>query len=241
MAEKKTTTATTITDEPLDKARGFWASYSKPIIYIGSTIIVLILGWYAYQEFIVAPKEQKASEALFPAESLFDNMVATSFGPDSAALVLNGGNLEGRKITGVLKVIKDFGGTKPGNRARYIAGATYLHIKQFDKAINYLEDFDANGAHQVESKAHIMMGHAYAELNKTEKALEHYRKASRVNKKDDSITPEALLLAASYAESTGKHKEAIEIYTELRDTYPAYSAVRSGDVDKYLARLGVLK
>jgi tetratricopeptide (TPR) repeat protein len=139
-----------------------------------------------------------------------------------------------------LKVISTHGGTKAANRAEFIAGATYLHLKEYDKAIKHLKNFKANGAHQVESKCYTMLGHAYAESNKTTEALEQYKKAANVNKKDETVTPEALFTAASYAETIGKTEDAIQLYKELKDNFPAYNAVRSGDVDKFLAALGEL-
>ncbi|MFN8248053.1 MAG: tetratricopeptide repeat protein [Ferruginibacter sp.] len=240
MADKNTTATTTVEHpEAYLKAKGFWDKYSKPIIYIGSAIILLIGGWYGYQNFVVLPKEKKASELIFPAEALFDKMASSSFNKDSVNIVLNGGSLEGNKVTGILSIISNYGGTKSGNRAKYIAGASYLQINEYDKAIKYLKDFNANGASQVESKAYILLGHAYSEKKSTDEALSYYKKAANVNTKDEAITGFALFMAASYAEQVGKSKDAIDLYKQLRETYPAYQSVTSGEVDKHLARLGV--
>ena len=244
MAEKNVTTtaaATTAQPDVVTRAKGFWDKFSKPIIYAGSAIILLIGGWYAYKNFIVLPKEKKASEAIFPAESLFDKMASASFNKDSVNLVLNGGNHNGTNITGILKVISQYGGTTTGNRAKYIAGASYLQIKEFDKAIKYLKDFDGNGADQVQSKAYILLGHAYAEKKNTDEALSYYKKAATVNSKDESIAPTALLMAAAYADAMGKNKEAIDLYKQVKEKFPANAAVTSGDLDKHLARLGVFE
>ncbi|MEO6488641.1 MAG: tetratricopeptide repeat protein [Ferruginibacter sp.] len=235
-----TTTTTPETNVAIERAKGFWDKYSKPIIYVGSAIILAIAGYYIYQNYVVKPKEEKASSLVFAAENLFDKMASASFNKDSVNLVLNGGtSSNGTLVTGVLKVISNYGGTKTANRAKYIAGATYLQIKEFDKAIKYLKDFDGNGADQVQSKAYIMLGHAYAEKKNSEEALSYYKKASRVNSKDESITPYALLMAASYAEATGKNKEAIDLFKEVKEKYPANTAVTSGDVEKHLAVLAV--
>lgn len=237
MAEKNTTT-TTEQPDVVTRAKGFWDKYSKPIIYIGSAFILIIGGWYAYKNFIVLPKEKKASELIFPAENLFDKMASGNFNKDSVNTVLNGGSLDGAKVTGILSIISNYGGTNSGNRAKFIAGATYLQIKEYDKAIKYLKDFDGNGADQIQSKAYILLGHAYAEKKNTDEALSYYKKAARVNSKDESITPYALLMAASYAGAVGKSKEAIDLYKELKEKYPTNSAVSSGDVEKHLAKLG---
>lgn len=244
MAEKKiVTNTTTDLDQTTTTPRredGFWEKYSKAIIVAGLAVIALIAGWYAYQEFFKKPNERKGNEMIFAAEALFDKMASvTGFNKDSSIYVLNGNTEAG--ITGVLKVIKEYGNTEAGNRAKYIAGATYLHLKEFPKAVEHLEDFDADGAHQVESKAYLMLGHAYSEQSKTGEALDHYKKAANVNKKDDITTADALLIAASYADAINKKEDAIDLYTRLKNEHPASAVVKSGDVDKYLARLGIFK
>lgn len=229
------------TNEALERAKDFWAKYSKPIVYIGSIFILLAGGYLGYKKMIVEPKEKKASEAIFPAEHLFDKMAVNGFNADSVALVLNGGNLDGQKITGVLKIISQYGSSNTGNRAKYLAGASYLQIHDYDKAIKYLKEFDANGASQIQSKAFILLGHAFAEKKNTDEALNYYKKATNVDAKDETTTAYALLLAASYADAVGKSNDAINLYIKLRDDYPKNSAVSSGDVDKHLAKLGVFK
>ncbi len=241
MAEKNITPTTTEATDVVTRAKGFWDKFSKPIIYFGSAFILLIGGWYAYQNFIVLPKEKKASEAIFHAENLFDKMASASFNKDSVSLVLNGGNNNGTTITGILKVISQYGGTAAGNRAYFIAGASYLHIKEFDKAIKYLKEFNGKDADQIQSKAYILLGHAYSEKKNMEEAFSFYKKAANVNSKDESITPNALFIAASYAEATGKSKDAIDLYKELKDKFPTNASVTSGDVEKHLASLGVFE
>lgn len=247
MLEKKVTsnTATTTTQtesyNALNKAKGFWDNYSKPIIYIGGAIILAIAAWYGYKNFIVAPKAKKASELIFPAENLFGKLASGVFSRDSVNIILNGGDNNGMKVTGLLKIISSYNGTDAANRAAYMAGASYLQIKEFDKAIKYLKQFDANGASQVENRAYIMLGHAYAEKKQVEEALNYYKKAATVNDKDEIFTPDALLIAAGYAETSGKSKDAIDLYQKLKDNFPSHSSVQNGEVDKYLARLGITK
>jgi len=165
-------------------------------------------------------------------------MSTTGFNKDSVNIVLNGGTLDGATITGMLKVISNYDGTKTANRARYITGACYLQIGEFDKAIKYLKEFEGNGADQIQSKAFVMLGHAYAEKNQTEEALNNYKKAAEVNVKDESITPDALMLYAAYAESNGKKSEAVDSYKKIKDNFPNYISSSNGDIDKRLARLG---
>jgi TolA-binding protein len=52
------------------------------------------------------------------------------------------------------------------------------------------------------------------------------------------MTPEALYKAAQLAESMNKTSDAIDFFKKIRDEYPKTS--RAADIDKNLARLGVL-
>jgi len=228
-------------NEILEKAKGFWAGNSKKIIVIGSAVILLAAGWIGYEKLIKQPKELKAAESIFLAEDLFDKMTNSGFNKDSVNIVLNGGTLDGAKITGLLKVISNNDGTENANRAKFMVGACYLQIKEFEKSIKFLKEFNGNGADQVQSKAYTMIGHAYAELNKKNEAMEYYEKAATVNEKDNSFTPSALVLCGNYAEAIGKSKEAIGYYKKVKDNFPADAAVTSGEVDKRLARLGEYK
>jgi len=241
MAEKSVETTTRVEyPEAYQRARGFWEKNSKPIIYVGSAIILAIAAWFGYQKFIKEPKETKASEMIFPAENIFARMAQTGFNKDSIGLVINGGRtLDNSNVTGVLKVISNYDGTAAANRANYIAGACYLHIKEFDKAIKYLKEFEGRGADQVESKAYVMLGHAYAEQKKTNEALSYYKKAYTADKKNEFFGADALQLAATYAEATGNSKDAIDLFKQLKEEYPTSTYVQSGEVDKYLAKLGV--
>ncbi len=244
MAEKKVTVenAEIITESETGFAKpNFLTKYSKPIIYAVSALVLLFGGWYGYKKLVKEPKEKDASEAIFLAENLFGKMANTGFNKDSVNIVLNGGLLDGNKITGLLNVISKYGGTPAANRANYLVGAAYLQTKEFDKAIKYLKEFDGNGAYQTDIKKNIMLGHAYAELKKTEEALSAYKKAATINTKDEAFTADALMIAGAYAETLGKTTDAIELYQNARDKYPNFEAVKNGDVDKYLAKLGVTK
>ena len=240
MSDKKETVTTPEAEAVISSAKGFWEKNSKVITYVGSAVILLIAGWYSYVNFYKLPKENAAKDMVFSAEKLFDQMAGSGFNKDSVNIVLNGGNLEGTPVTGLLKVISQYGSTETANRARYMAGACYLQIGEFQKAVKYLEEFKGNGADQVQSRAYIMLGHANAELKKTGEALKFYQKAATVNEKDEAMTSDALMLSASYAKAIGQTKEAIDLLTRLKDKYPTSTVVANGEVDKQLASLGQL-
>lgn len=243
MADKAiVTTEDNIITETHTVKKDFFATYSKPIIYAGTALILLAGAYFGYQKLVKEPKEIKAADAIFPAENLFDKMTQSGFNKDTVNLVLNGGaTSDGTQITGLLKIISNYSGTLNANRAEYITGACYLHIKEFDKAVKHLNEYSANGASQIEIKKYMMLANAYAEQKKTDEAMSAFKKAASVNEKDEAFTAEALVTAAAYADAVGKQKEAIDMYQQAKDKYPNYPAVQSGDIDKYLAKLGVTK
>ena len=225
-------------NDVVEKARGFWAKFSKPIIYVGGAIILLAGGWLAYKNLVKAPNETKSAEQIFPAEQLFDKMTQLGFSKDSIGLVLNGGN----GITGVLKVASNYGGTAAGNRAEFIAGACYLHNKDFKNAVKHLKEFSTSSK-QPQSAAYRMLGDAYSELKQNDDALTYYKKAVDVaDVKDESTRFLSLSRAALFCEATGKTKEAIDYFQQIKNEItPEFLRDNRIDfqVDKYLARLGV--
>ena len=250
MASKKENVTTLVTEpivettevvEERNTLLNFWTKNRK---LITSALIGFCIGvalFLAYKFLYKAPREIEANEAIFPAENLFGKMDKTGFGKDSANIALNGGTLDGMKVVGLLSIINKYGSTKSGNRASYLAGATYLHIKEYDKAIKCLNDYSLGDVYQTMIGKYKMLGLAYSELKKNDDALDAFKKATNVNKKDENFTADALMTAGAFAIKIGKSKEAIEFFTEARDEYPNFPAVSNGDVDKYLAKLGVTK
>ncbi|MBC7886920.1 MAG: tetratricopeptide repeat protein [Ferruginibacter sp.] len=235
MSEKQVTLPVVETNDIVERAKGFWAKFSKPIIYVGSALIIIVGGWIGYKYLVLGPKEVKSADVIFPVEQLFDKMTQIGFNKDSINLVLNGGN---GISAGVLKIASNYSGTPAGNRANFMAGACYLHSKDFNKAIKYLKEFSTS-ATQVQTVTYSMLGDAYAELKKNDDALDYYKKAAEVNKKDEFMTSESLYKAASFAESIGKTKEAIELHQKNIEEFPKNNHIT--DIEKSLARLGVFK
>ena len=235
MAEKQVVAPVVESNEIVDRAKGFWAQFSKPIIYVGSAVILVIGGWLAYKNLVIAPKEVKAADVIYPAEQLFGKMTQAGFNKDTINLVLNGGS---GVPSGVLKIASSYSGTAAGNRANFIAGACYLHSKDFNKAIKYLKEFSTD-ATQVQTVTYSMLGDAHAELKKNNEAFDYYKKAAAVNTKDEFMTSENLFKAGMFAESIGKTQEAIDLFQKIKAEYPTNS--HNADIDKYLARLGVFK
>jgi tetratricopeptide (TPR) repeat protein len=254
MADKQVTIEQNDAADIVEKAKGFWVKYSKTVIIAGSVLIAVLGGYLAYKYLVSIPNEKKANDLIFPAEKLFGKVSgSSSYNKDTVNMILNGDKATG--VTGLLKIAGSYGGTKSGNRAEYIIGACYLNLGQYDKAIEHLKDFDGNGATQIQSKAYVLLGHAYAQQKKTDEAFDYYKKAAAaLNDEDASQKVVTLFMAAQYADYLGKTKEAIDILQDMKNNHldgmvkkdannyqEPPPPVTVDDVDKYLAKLGVTK
>ncbi|MET0242675.1 MAG: tetratricopeptide repeat protein [Flavitalea sp.] len=210
----------------VDRAQDFWTKNSKGIIIGLVAVVVLVGGYFAYNNFVKAPEEAKAGEAIWKAEQYYRI--------DSFSLALNGD----ASTQGFLKVISKFGSTKAGNLSKFYAGSCYLQLGDFNNAVKYLKDFSTDSK-DVQLRATGLLGDAYAELGKKEDAVAAYKKAGSINEVDDYNTPEYLFRAGALSESLNKNAEAIELYKKIKDKYP--NSQRAYDIDKYLARLGETK
>jgi len=194
------------------------------IVYLLAGGLIAVAGFFGYSEFYQKPLEAKAADAMYVAEKYFAN--------DSSELVLKGDGTS----KGVLYIIKEFGGTKAANLAKYYAGMSYYRLKDFNKAVEYLKDFSTN-AKQVQAVAYGSIGDAYSELKKNDEAIEYYKKAGTHFPEDEAISSEYLFRAASFLELNGKNDAAVEIYKQIKQNYP--KSEKGFTIDKYINRLQV--
>jgi len=108
----------------------------------------------------------------------------------------------------------------------------------YDNAIKYLEDFSTSDP-ELSLRTSGSLGDAYAEKGNFEKAISSYKKASTTFEQDELNTAEYLYRLAQSYDKAGKTEDAIEAFMKLKSEFP--SSLRSGDVDKYLAKLGETK
>jgi TolA-binding protein len=211
---------------PVARFQDAWDRYGKQASYVLLAILVIVAGFFAYRNLVSEPNEKQAVEAMFRAEEYYRQ--------DSARLALNGDNIN----AGFLKVISKYGGTKAANLASFYAGSCYLKMGDYGNAVKYLKDFSSS-VKQLQERSYGLLGDAYSEQNKKEEAAEQYKKAGTYFEKDELFSPEYLFRSGYLYESMGKTQDAIAMYQLIKDKYP--SSQRGADIDKYLARLGVIQ
>lgn len=210
-------------ESALTKTEQFLESNQKLISIVIGSIVVIAVGYLGINKFYLEPRTKNAQDQMFMAQNYFEK--------DSFNLALNG---DGNNL-GFLDIIDDFGSSDAGNLANYYAGVSYLHMGQFDKAIDYLKRFDTDDA-LLGPISVGAQGDAQLELGKTDKALDLYTEAYKMN--ENTLTsPIYMLKAAEILESTNKTADAMKIYETIKLKFPESNEGKN--IDKYIARLKV--
>lgn len=208
--------------EVKEGASDFLEENQKTILGVLAALIIVVGGYIFYNQFVIAPKEKDASAQMVQAQAMFEK--------DSFALALTN---PGGGFMGFLDIIDDFGGTAVANSAQYYAGISYLHLGQYDAAIDYLGAFDPEGTVLAYTKFGAI-GDAYAEKNDFDNALSNYEKAA--NAGDNEVLASYYLKKVGLLhEKQGNKEEAAEAFQKIKNEYP--TSQEGTDIDKYIARV----
>lgn len=223
MAKKKTTQQDNLQEleSALTKTEQFIEDNQKMITYIVGAVIIVVAGYLAFNKFYLQPKEKEALTQMFMAENYFEK--------DSFNLAING---DGNYL-GFLDIIDDYGITKSANLANYYTGISYLHLGQYDEAIDYLKKFKTDDLLLAPVKAGAI-GDAMLQLGDNDGALKQYKKAFSETD-NDLTTPVYKMKAAKLLESMNKLDEALKLYQEIKKDYP--QSTEGTSADKYIARV----
>ena len=209
-------------EETLNKSEAFFLKYKKAIIYGVLAVIVVIAGVIVYNQYVSAPREDKASTALAKGQEYFQQ--------DLYEKALNG---DGAGYAGFVKVASDYSSTEAGNLANLYAGLCYAGLGKWNEAAKYLEEFDTKDDQMISPAAEGALGNAYAHLNQLDKGVSYLKNAAK-NADNNSLSPTFLIQAGEILESQGKAAEALELYKEIKEKY-VYS-MQYQTIDKYIER-----
>ncbi len=223
MATKKTQQEDNLQEleSALTKTERFIEDNQNMITYIVGGIILVVILFLGFSKFYLQPKEDEALSQMFMAENYFEK--------DSFNLAING---DGNYL-GFLDIIDEYGITKSANRAKYYTGISYLHLGQYEDALDYLQDFKTDDlllAPIVEGA----QGDALLELGETDDALKQYKKAILASD-NELTTPVYMMKAASLLETMDELEDALALYEELKEKYP--TSTEGTNIDKFIARV----
>lgn len=233
--EEKSTTAGVFNtlDESASKTEAWIAKNQNIIFGVVGGIAVIVLGFFAYQQFIKKPKEAEAATEMAQAQVYFSDALDST---DAAVqdslyvLALNGNTAN----LGFLNIIEDYSGTDAANLARYYAGMAYLKTGKYKNAISYLDQFKSDDE-LLAPLAVGAIGDAFMQLEQPEQAISYYEKASSM-RENSFTTPKFLLKAAITAIELKQGEKAEKHLTALEENYPD-----SPEAEKTAIYMGIAK
>lgn len=214
MPESTTAEVFETLDTSASKAEAVISKYQNLIIIVVSIVAVGVLSYLGYDRFVVVPKHQEAVSELNQAQYYFDLAVNSIEGDSLFTRALNGG--EGKY--GFLDIIENYKGTPAAKLATYSAGMAYLNLKEYDKAINYLDQFQTDDI-LLSALSQGAIGDAFAQIDQKNEAFEYYVNAAEVSENLFS-TPKYLLKAAMIGAEIGKEKQALSFLKRIQKEYP---------------------
>ncbi len=208
--------------EAKESAQDFIESNQMTILGALLGALILVGGFLAYKYWYKAPLEKEAATQLYQAQLQFEK--------DSFALALSN---PGNGGMGFLDIVDNYGGTKAGNLAKYYTGISYLHLGQYDAAIDYLKDFSPTG-NVLPATRLATIGDAYSEKGDFDNATSYYKKATTAEE-NEFLTPMYLKKLGLLYEKNQDWKAASEAYNKIKTAYPL--SIDGQDIDKFIARV----
>lgn len=206
--------------ERIGRSEAFLKKNSKVLGGVLVAALVLIGGILFFQ-INNQNQNEKAQEEMFQAVYFFEQ--------DSVDFALNGDGIN----KGLLSIVEDYPRTDAANLAHFYIGSIYLSQKNFQGALEHLEEFSSSD-YLVQAKAYSLIGDANLELGNTDAAISSYTKAARTNE-NKYMSPKYLAKLAVAQEEAGKIEDAIKTYTEIEEKY--YESFEYAIARKHKARL----
>ena len=95
---------------------------------------------------------------------------------------------------------------------------SYLNLKEYDKAIVYLEKFNSDDI-LLKSISLGTIGDCFSELNQPKEAFEYYKKAFKHNE-NIYTTPKYLFKAALLGSELGEYRSALNYLNRIKEEFP---------------------
>ncbi len=209
-------------EESMNNTEAFFQKYKKALLCGVIAVVVIIAGYIVYDNYVAAPREDKASTILAKGQEYF--------GMEQFDKALQG---DGAGYPGFVAIASDYSSTDAGNLANLYAGLCYANLGKWNEAAASLEKFDTKSDKMISPAAEGALGNAYAHLNQLDKAVEHLKKAAE-KADNNSLSPTFLIQAGEILESQGKKDDALKLYQEIKQKY--FNSMQYQTIDKYIER-----
>lgn len=201
----------------LDTER-FVEKHSKTLVGIFAVLVLAVLGYFAYQQYVVNPKNNEATKSYLAAQkNLSEGKDADALGGKSAA------------NPGYLGTFNEYPGTNVGKLSAYNAGLLKFKEGKYQEAYDLLDKFSSDNKVLVALK-YGAMADCQSNLNKAADALATLDKA--ISASDDPYTSYYFTKkAGTLALALKKNAEAKKYFATIEEKYQDYD---NGMSDAYI-------
>lgn len=223
-AEQSTTAEVFNTlDETANKSEKWIENNSKPLLIGLIASVLIIFGYLGYNQFVVAPKEKEAADALFFAKQTFTK---ANTGSDETLYTTALEGAEGNY--GLIDIANNYSSTEAGNLAKYYAGISYSILKDYEKAITFLKDVNTKDT-SLNAIITGKIGDAYLAQNNTNEALSFFTQAGE-NSSNKTISPLYLMKAGKVALTLKDYNKAEGLFENIKQNFPKSSQAKNIDL-----------
>ena len=196
----------------------FIERYAKQLSIVFGILVLGVLGYFAYQQFILAPKNEEATKSYLSAQkNLSEGKEDIALGGKSAA------------NPGFQGTYTDYSSTAAGKLSAYNAGLLEFKKGNYQKAYDLLDEFSSGNKVLVALK-YGAMADCQTNLNKNDDALSLLDKAS--SESDDPYTSYYFTKKAGIlALALKKNTQAKKYFSEIDEKYKDYD---NGMSDAYI-------
>lgn len=177
-------------------------------------LIVLVLGYFIYRQFVYEPANEKSKENYWIGLN-YATVDSTSMAIDELSVHA-----------------KNFDGKIGGEVAQFVYARQLMTNKEFQKAIDELDGVNLSDTY-ASVMAKGLKADCLSELKKYEEAANLYLEVADINA-NDMTSPMYLMKAGLCAEELKDFEMATECYQRIKDDYAAFASQKS--IDKYITR-----
>ena len=196
----------------------FIEKHAKTLITVFGALVLAVLGYFAFQQFYLGPKNEEATMSYLAAQkNLSDGKDELAFGGKTAA------------NPGFMGTYNNFSGTKVGKLSAYNAGLLKFKEGKYQEAYDLLDKFSSENATLMALK-YGAMADCMSNLNKNDDALSLLDKATTAS--DDPYTSYYFTRKAGImALAMKKNAEAKKYFSTIDEKFQDYD---NGMSDSYI-------
>ncbi len=194
------------------KMQSYIENNRKMVMGVSIAIIVIVIAVFLGKNWIEKSNAEKNSSASFALSKVLPYLMGNDF--DKA---LNGDKsviVNGKPVLGLIEIVKNYEGTKPGKIAALYAGNCFVSLDKYAEAGKYFKIATESESAVIKEGANAGLGVCSESEGKFEEAVQNYEKAILVAKTPGTRNKYEYFQGLCY-EKLGQKEKAEKVYRDI--------------------------